>query len=299
MKRFAGAVAMAVVAFLLGYELRGYVPEQRGETPTRQASADFDLEFASPVVDTLQSTVEMTARFDVVGSQVLAAASGVGIEFQGRYFLLTAHHTFRGVGVPSAAVASLGFDAPPRITCVRQQQREVCPTGALSLFALPDRDIAVIGPFESAPTQTVLSLDEPGLASGALEPGGLFFSWSYPYGYGPSFSRSRFAYVQNGPLLSGRVPLGSGMAVDTLFLFGWVSPGDSGSPLFSFEGEFAGIVNGGGSDDDSGVGYVTAIPAWEFVSPLRTLLAGHFAARGSPSRDNPGVLSQNRDSVGK
>ncbi|MEE4248070.1 MAG: hypothetical protein V2I33_21975, partial [Kangiellaceae bacterium] len=62
---------------------------------------------------------------------------------------------------------------------------------------------------------------------------------------------------------------------------------DSGSPLFSFAGRFAGVVNGGGSDSETGVGYATAMPAWEFVPELQALLAAQFGdatvARGAGS----------------
>lgn len=244
----------------------------RGEQ-ARSAPSAFDLQFENPDARVLDRTVATAASFDVVGGNTVAAATGVGVELRERFFLLTAHHTFRGVGVPNAAVMPLNSRAGPRITCLRQMEGEYCPTESLVLLALPDRDLALIGPFERSPTQEYVALEQGLLPSGELDESQLMFSWGYPYGYGPSFSRRRYAFTQSGPLLRDNQPLGTGLAVSTLYLRGSVSPGSSGSPLFSFAGDFVGIVNGGGSDRETGTAYVTAMPAWEFVPEFAELVS--------------------------
>ncbi len=270
---------VAILAVLTGcVPMRG---DRAGDDfpPARRAPSAFDLEFTNPDIRVLNRTVLATASFDVIGRETIAAASGVGVEYRGQYFLLTVHHVFRDVGAPSQEVLPLGRTGQPGgITCLRQREREYCPSEALSLLALPDQDIAVIGPFNAPPTTEILALEARAVQRRELIPGQLMFSWSYPYGFGPSFSRSSYAYVQTGPLLHEQVPLGTGESVDIVYLVGWVSPGESGSPLFSFAGDLAGIVNGGGAEKDTGIGYLTAMPAWGFVPALTDLISAHFDA---------------------
>jgi hypothetical protein len=252
--------------------------------PGRRAPSAFDLEFTNPDIRVLNRTVRATASFDVIGRETIAAASGVGVEYRGQYFLLTVHHVFRDVGAPSQEVLPLGLTGQPGgITCLRQREREYCPSEELSLLALPDQDIAVIGPFDAPPTAEILALDARAVQRRELIPGQLMFSWSYPYGFGPSFSRSSYAYVQTGPLMREQVPLGRGESVDIVYLVGWVSPGESGSPLFSFAGELAGIVNGGGAEKDTGIGYLTAMPAWGFVPALTDLISAYLDSEIGPN----------------